>query len=242
MFTPRIVRSRKMPGNGTSGAFVRQLDEHEDGEQGDRETEQHQRLGGRPAGVVGVHERVDEQRQAGGDGDGARDVEVARAVVTRLGQQARGEQRRGDADRHVDEQHPLPAGPLGEHAAEQHARGAAGTGDRAPDAERLVAFSTLGEHRGHERERGRGEQRGAEALDGAGDDQLDVGLGEAAGERCAREHDQADDEHAAPAEQVGDATAEQQEAAEGQRVRVDDPRQVVLAEVQRRRRSRAARR
>ena len=48
-----------------------------------------------------------------------------------------------------------------------------------------------------------------------------------------REEDQAGHEQAPPAEQVGQPAAEQEEAAEGQRVGVDDPGQVVLAEVQR---------
>ena len=109
------------------------------------ERDQPERLRRAPAGVVGVDERVDEQRQAGGDRHRAGDVEVARALVAALGQQARGEQRGREADRHVDEQDPLPAGPLGQHAAEQHAGGAAGAGDRAPDAQRLVALGALGE-------------------------------------------------------------------------------------------------
>ena len=67
------------------------------------------------------------------------------ALVAALGQDARREHRGGEADRHVDEQHPLPAGPLGQHAAEQHAGGAAGARHGAPDAQRLVALGALGE-------------------------------------------------------------------------------------------------
>src|SRR5919112_1009479 len=47
-------------------------------------------------------------------------VEHALALgVAALGKQARRDRRRRDADRHVDEQPPLPACVLGEHAAEQ---------------------------------------------------------------------------------------------------------------------------
>src|SRR5690348_17718905 len=53
---------------------------------------------------------------------------------------------------------------------------------RAPDAERLVAVRTFLEDRGHERERRRGEQRGAEALDGARHHEPQRGLREAAHE------------------------------------------------------------
>ena len=57
-----------------------------------------------------VDHAVDERDEAAGDGDRAERVE--RAVAGRalgLAQHARGEQRRGDADRRVDPQHPLPA-------------------------------------------------------------------------------------------------------------------------------------
>ena len=153
-------------------------------------------------------------------------------LVAALVEQPRGDQRGRDPDRHVHEQHPLPAGPLGEHAAEQHAGRAARAGDGAPDAERLVALGALGEGRGDDRERGGGDQRGAEALHGARRDQHDVALGEPAGERREREQPHAVDEHAPPAEQVGQAAAEQQEAAEEERVGVHDPGQVVLGEVE----------
>src|SRR3712207_6848776 len=46
-----------------------------------------------------------------------------------------------DPDGHVDEEHPLPAQRVGQHAAEQHARRATRAGHGAPDAERLVARS-----------------------------------------------------------------------------------------------------
>ena len=187
-----------------------------------------------PAGVVGVDERVDEQRQAGRDRHGAADVEGALGgLVVALGQQARGEQRGGDADRHVDEQDPLPAQVLGQHAAEQHARGAARAGDGAPDAQRAVALGALGEGVGHDRQRGGGDQRGAEALQGARADEPDVGLGQAAEQRREREDDEADHEELAAAQEVGEAAAEQQEATEGEGVGVDDPGEVVLGEVER---------
>ena len=56
--------------------------------------------------------------------------------------------------------------------------------------------------------------------------------GEPAGKRGDPEQDETDDEQPATTEQVGQAAAEQQEAAEHEHVRVDDPRQVVLGEVQ----------
>ena len=55
----------------------------------------------------------------------------------------------------------------------------------------------------------------------------------AADRRRDREADQTDQERALAAEDVGDPAAEQQEAAEGQRVGRDDPLPVVVGEVQR---------
>src|SRR5262249_7280085 len=52
-------------------------------------------------------------------------------------------------------------------------------------------------------------------------------------QRCQREEHETADEHAPAAEKVGEPAAEQQEAAERQRVGVDDPREVVLVEVER---------
>ena len=57
-------------------------------------------------------------------------------------------------------------------------------------------------------------------------------MGEPAGQRRAREHEQAGDEDEAAAEQVGHPAAEQQEAAVGEDVAVDDPLQTLLAEAE----------
>ena len=79
-----------------------------------------------------VHERVDEQGQAGRDRDRAGDVEVAAHVGgSALGHEPEGEEDRRESDGHVDPQHPLPAGEVGEHAAEQDADGAARAGHRS---------------------------------------------------------------------------------------------------------------
>ena len=59
-----------------------------------------------------------------------------------------------------------------------------------------------------------------------------IRLGEAAGERGEREDDEPDHEHPPAPEQVGRASAEQEEPSEGERVGVHDPREVVAGEVQ----------
>ena len=104
--------------------------------------------------------------------------------------------------------------------------------DGAPDAERLVALRALREGRRDDRERRRGDDRGADALDGARDDQHGVALGQAAEQRREREDGDADQEHATAAEEVGGAPAEQQEAAEGDGVGRQHPLQVLRREVE----------
>jgi hypothetical protein len=73
----------------------------------------------------------------------------------------------------------------------------------------------------------------AEALRSARGDQPRLRLRHPAGQRGEREDDEAEHEHASAPHQVSEPPTEQQEAAEGERVRVDDPRQVVLGEAQR---------
>ena len=107
-------------------------------------------------------------------------------------------------DRRVDEEDPLPADVLGEHAAEKNADGGARAGDRAEDAERLVALRSLRERDERDREdRGR-EDRAAGALQRARGDQHPVRVGEAAEEREDSEEGEPDHEEPAPPEQVAD--------------------------------------
>jgi hypothetical protein len=73
-------------------------------------------------------------------------------------------------------------------------------------------------------------------------DQERVGRRECARERGAGEHREPEHQDASAAEQVGGTAAEEQEAAERQPIRSDDPPQVRLAEVELCARSSAARR
>jgi hypothetical protein len=211
-----------------------QLDRDEQREQQCREDDQADRLERAPAGAVGVDQRVDQGREPGGDGDGAGDVEGARPLlVAAFGDQARGEGEGDQAHRDVDPEHPLPAEPFGEDSAEEDARRAAGAGDRAPDAQRPVALGAVAEGGRDDRERRRRDDRGAEALGGAGGDQLALGRREPGEQRGDPDQQQAGHEDAPATEQVGGAAAEQEEAAEGEDIGVDDPGQVFLGEVER---------
>ena len=138
-----------------------------------------------------------------------------------------------DAHGHVHEEDPLPAEVLREDAAEEDAGRGAAPRDRAPDPERLVPLrAAVAEGRVDDRE-GRGrDDRTAEACDGAEGDQPRAAIREAAHERCEREQRHSEHEHAAAAEHVGRPPAEQQEPAEREGVRRDDPLERALRELE----------
>jgi hypothetical protein len=141
------------------------------------------------------------------------------SAVTPAGQPGRlaDEQRRdrdhGQADRHVDEQHPPPGQPLGDHPAEHQAqRGPAGD-DAHVDAERPGPLPPLGEA-GHDQgeDGGRGEGP-AHALQGPRGQQQAAGGGEPSGQRGQGEQADAGQEDPPPAEDVAGPAPEQQQAA-----------------------------
>jgi hypothetical protein len=221
---PVMVRSRKIE-KGTSGAR----------EQQDRRSGEHpDRLRRAPTGVFGVEQGEDQGGEAEGDRRRAGDVEGSHLLLgTRFGDQRRGDRGGGDPDRDVDPENPLPAEAIGEDPAEEHARGAAGARDRAPDPQRLVALGAVFEGGGDDREGGRGEDRGAEPLDGSRRHQLAGVGGEPTAQRGEGEEHEPEHEDAAAAEQVGEPSPQQEEAAEGEDVGVDDPGQAALGEVER---------
>ena len=137
------------------------LDEDEERQQGEARPGDRERRGRRPAVDVGAHDGEGQQHEAGGDRQRSRQVEVALAGdgPRALRDEAH---RAGDAekaDRHVDEEDPLPAQQLGEHAAEQDARRSADGPHRAPVAECAVALVALFEGGGDDRQRGRARRR-----------------------------------------------------------------------------------
>ena len=107
---------------------------------------------------------------------------------------------------------------------------AAADRDRRPDAERLRPLGPFPERRRDDRQRRGRHERRAEALGAARDDQPRLAVGEPAEQRRGREEDEPGEEDPLAADQVAGATAEQQEPAEQQRVRVDDPLEARLGE------------
>ena len=74
--------------------------------------------------------------------------------------------------------------------------------------------------------------RGADALQEAGADQEALARGDPAQHRGAGEEHHAGEEHPLAADQVAEPSGQQQQAAEGDQERVDDPGEVALGEVQ----------
>jgi hypothetical protein len=145
-------------------------------------------------------------------------------------------ERPDDRDRgehEVDIHAVAPAQGLREHAAEDQADRRTAAGDRAPDAKRLVALGAVAEGRRQQRHRGRGEQRGECALERPRGGQHAEGLRRAADRRGEREPGESGDEGPLAPEQVADPSAQQQQAAEGERVSGHDPLPLRIGEMQR---------
>ena len=213
--------------------LVPRLDHDERCEQGARGDQQPDRAAARPADVRRLRDRVHEECEVPGCGDRAARVEAAQAGDAALADERPRQREHERADRHVDEEDPLPAGVLREDAAHQHAGRGAAAGHGAPDPERLVALRALLERRRDDRERRRRDDRRADALHRARRDQDADGAGEPARERGGGEQCEPDHEHPPPPEQVGRAAAEQQQAAEGDRVCDEDPLEALVRDAER---------
>jgi hypothetical protein len=157
-----------------------------------------------PAHVGSLAEREDQQKQPGGEGHGAGRVEpVALLRGPALGHDPHGERRARQADRYVDPEVPLPAGPAGEDAADDDTDDGGYPGQRAPDSQRLVTPGALRKGVGQDRQRSRRDERGPEALQATGADQQDAVLREPGAERGQGEHDEPQLQHPPAAERVG---------------------------------------
>ncbi len=216
-----------------SGALLRRSIGHEGGQERQRGGDQPDGPGRAPAVVLRLDDRVHQHDQAPGDRHRAGQVERPMLDVgPRLGDEAQCGEQRHHAHRHVDEEDPLPGGQLGERATQDQADRATAGGDRAPHSERLGALTLLGERGRDDRQRGGREQRRAEALQAAADDQHARRLGQPVEQRGDREQRHAGDEQPLAPEQVAGPATQQEEAAEDQRVGVDHPLQARGREVQ----------
>ena len=180
-----------------------------------------------------VGEAVDQAEHRAGDQQHAGDVQpgLNRGRLALQQQRSPRKGHRGEDQVHI--QRPAPGQVLGQRATQQQAHRAAGPGDRPVDGERPAAVLRPGERGGQQRQRRRDQQRRERALAGPrGDQHGEVDRGAADG-RDPGEPGQAGQERDLAAQQVGQPAAEQQQAAERQRVGGDHPLPVHGSEVQR---------
>ena len=209
------------------------LDQDEHRQDRDRGEQQQDRPRRPPANVGRFRDRVHQQRQPAGDGDRAGHVEAVMAELgTAFGNERQRQREHERSDRDVDEEDPLPAEVLGQDPADEHARGGAGAAESAPDPERLVPLRAFLEGGRHDRQGGGRDDRRADALDSARADQHRDVVGEAADERGDGEDDEPEEEDPLAAEQVGHPAAEQEEAAERDRIGDQHPLDRRLGDVQ----------
>ena len=210
------------------------LVDQEQGDEHDGAGEFPERPGCAPADGGGVHQDVDQQKHAAGDEAGADRVELPQRGG--LGPFAVDEPKRrqedGGDDRQVDEEHPPPAHLGGEHAAEERSGRARHAGHAAPGADRFDPVAAGVEGRRQNGQRCGRHHRRADPLDQPAPDQHPFGSCQAAHERRDPEQRRPGHEQAPPAEQVGQAAAEQQEPAVGEQVGARDPLQVLDRGVQ----------
>src|SRR5439155_23458803 len=114
---------------------------HEGGQQRKPDSDWDEDAGGGPAERVGADDAVYDRDEAGGDEQRTTKIEIP---MPQLGAPLRhepvpdGDHRRAHGN--VDEEDPLPAQALGQHAAQESTRGAADPADRTPEGKRAVAL------------------------------------------------------------------------------------------------------
>jgi hypothetical protein len=113
----------------------------------------------------------DEQRQARGDEDRPRNVEALTVLVEALREQERRQNQRGNSNRDVDPEDPLPREEVGEDAAEEHTGCRPEPADRPPRAERDVPLTAFLEGPHEDGQRSRSDRRSAEPLKRSESDQ-----------------------------------------------------------------------
>ena len=182
-----------------------------------------------------IDEPVDEHHQPARHRDRAGDVVALVCVlVLRLRHEPQRCEEGEDPDRHVDEEDPAPRERLRERAAEHEADGRAADRDRGPDAERPATRSFPSANVVEMIESAAGEMSAAPRPCSA---RKPISIPDVVAmpfeERRDSEDHEPDEEEPLPSQEVAHAPAEQQEAGEDERVRVDHPLQAGLGEAER---------
>jgi hypothetical protein len=181
-----------------------------------------------PAHVGALDEREHDAGQPKDRQSGAQQVERRRSLPRRLRQQRVPGRHRDERERHVDEEHRLPAEGRHEDAAHHRPQAHPDARERRPDRQRARAF--LGrEHHRQQRQRRWQHARRARPHEGPRADELAGRPRERREDRGRGERREAAEEHEAASEAVGEAAADEQEARERHEEPVDDPLQLADA-------------
>ena len=198
---------------------------------GEREGAEDQDRG--PALVVPFDQRVGQGEQRHGRGDEAGEVQVPlHRRIPGLIHEGHGDREGDDPDRHVNEEDPAPVQMLADETADQRAERQCHRADRRPDPDRRGALPGVLERRHDDRQRGRDDEGGAQALHQPGRDQDSTAASQTCAEGCQREDGQPGQEQPPPSEQVSQPATGQQEAGEHQDVAADYPFQACEGQVQ----------
>ncbi len=169
------------------------------------------------------HEPVAEQGDSAGRQGRAEDVDAPGPRSRTARHAPRGRHRDRGRDEGHDHERPAPRRPGRGDAAERHAKCRAHAGYSAPRGESPGAGPAVPEQVAYQRHRRRRCKGRAEPLDEPGGDEGRAVRRERTGKGGSGEHSRPGDEHRTPAVPVGQASAEQEQPAERQRVRGGRP-------------------
>jgi hypothetical protein len=184
-----------------------------------------------PGHLAGADQAVNQTDESGGQHYGPSPVRPT--GVRRLGlvHLPPGDDKRGHTDRQVDQEDAPPADAGGDDPSENRSEPGGHPSDRTPDSEGhppLLAVEALSQ----KSQRGGEQDRPADALGTAGQDQHDRRLGYPAEQRPEGEDDETDAEQQSVPVTVGERTGGQKHRRQGQGIGVDDPLQVAETRVQ----------
>ena len=209
------------------------LDEHKHGEQNGADCESREHETGGPAALLGLAEAVDDGHEPTGREHGSGHVEPGANAAAAVIAEEHGRSDHGDdGDRHVHHERPAPVDELRKQATEDQTDGRAAACDRAVDAESAGALLGLREGDVEHGEGGRSEECGEGALKRARRHEHLEALCEASQRGRGGEAGEADDQRALATENVAEPPAEQEQSAEGEGVRGDDPLAVGIGDAE----------
>jgi hypothetical protein len=179
-----------------------------------------------PALLVAANQREHEQEQRARERDQTRPVHARGVRITRLADPQVRDRDRRNADRHVQEEDPLPPERVNDQSAHERTEGDRQSDSRAVDAHRHAALAAGGELLRDQGERHREHHRTADALSASSDVQEGRISRESRDQRGDREDRQPDREHAPAPEPVRKRARSQHDRGQSKGVGVHDPLKV----------------